>query len=152
MNYGQLRAEPPCAPTFSERAATPHRNFSMRKDPPTDREAMLSALSEEALSCALPRDLPLQVVAHGALAPFPPLNTRGAAAQPRRGHVPDSAVLFLNGLGLALAAAELPLRGGMLAAVRVMKRGEAGRVRPRAVCYVLCGRCSGAICIGGNAS
>eukprot|EP00892_Ulva_mutabilis_P001017 jgi/Ulvmu1/10916/UM007_0094.1 len=128
VNYGQLRAELPCAPTFSERAATPHRNFGLRKDPPTDREAVLCALAEEVLSCALPRELPLQIVAHGALAPYAPLAGRSAALRPARGHIPDSALLFLNSLGLALAAAELPLRGGMLAAVRVMKRGEAGRV------------------------
>lgn len=137
MNYGQLRAEPACAPSFSERAATPHRNFGFRKDPLTDREAALAGLSEEVLACALPRDMPMQVIAHGALAPYPPLNSRQAAHQPRRALIPDSALLFLNGLGLALAAAELPLRGGMLAAVRVMKRGEAGRVRIRAGCCVL---------------
>lgn len=136
VNFGQLRAELPCAPSFSERAVAPHRNYGLRKDPPTDREAVVSALAEEVLACALPRELPLLISAHGALAPYAALAGRQAALRPRQEHTPDSALLFLNSLGLALAAAELPVRGGMLVAVRVMKRGEAGRVRcpPHAYC------------------
>lgn len=46
-------------------------------------------------------------------------------------NVPDAPIMFLNALGVALAGADLPLRGGMLGAVTVMKVGEAGGVRLR---------------------
>jgi hypothetical protein len=77
---------------------------------------------------SLPRDLPVQIAAHGALLQARGFNTRQGAYSHSPGLIPDVPVLYLNALGLALAAAKLPLRGGLLACTRVMKRGEAGQV------------------------
>jgi hypothetical protein len=93
---------------------------------PTDRETYIAALAEDILSLSLPRDLPVQITAHGFL-------TEAQGFSIKRGYlpasIPDVPVMYVNALGVAMAAAELPIRGGMLGAVTVMKRGEAGQVR-----------------------
>lgn len=123
-----LRAELPCAPTYTERLVHPCRQPHSRKDPPNDRESYLAALAEDVLSLSLPRDLPIQITAHGALMEAKGFNTRNGFLGHQSWNIPDVPVMFINALGTALAAADLPIRGGMLGAVTVMKRGEAGRV------------------------
>jgi hypothetical protein len=112
---GMLRAMWPCAPTFSERRVV-MRQMVGRRETVSDREAYVGAFLELALSRLLPHGLPLDITAHGTL-----LHCSGAASG-------DSMVLYANALSGALAQAGLPCEG-LFAAVRVAKRGDAGKVR-----------------------
>lgn len=126
-----LRAEFPCAPTYSERLVHPCRLPHTRKDPPNDRETYIAALAEDVLSLSLPRDLPIQITAHGFLTEASGFNTRSEQTF-SAGHlwcdVPDVPVMYINALGTALAASDLPIRGGMLGAVTVAKMADTGKV------------------------
>jgi hypothetical protein len=110
---GMLRAVWPCAPTFSERRIALRRPLG-RREPVSDRENYVGAFLELALSRLLPNGLPLDITAHGVLL--------------EGNFKSDSLVLFTNALSGALAQAGLPCEG-LFAAVRVVKRGEAGKVR-----------------------
>ena len=118
----------PCAPTYSERLLHPCRAPHSRKDLPSDRETYLSALAEDVLSLSLPRHLPIHITAHGTLTEARGYNYRGLFRQHNTAQMPDVPVMYLNALGVAMAAADLPLRGGMLGAVTVIKSRDSGTV------------------------
>ena len=126
-----LRAELPCAPTYSERLLHPSRLTHSRKDPPNDRETYLAALAEDVLSLSLPSSLPVHITAHGTLTAASGCNSRSSVVGQTPVHLPDAPVMYINALGAAMAAADLPLRGGLLGAVTVTKQWSGKVCGPR---------------------